>query len=69
MAVSRWSAEAMAEIRSLESTVPRRLAQQVRQAAQALAAAAGRTCVERLDVCEALARTYASEEEAAETAS
>jgi len=58
MAVTRWSAEAMAELRSLEQAVPRTLQGRLRSTALEIAAAAGRTQVERLDVCQALGRIY-----------
>jgi histone H3/H4 len=61
MAVRTWSAEALAEYRSLEHAVPRSLAARIRPLAQEIAAGAGRTQVERLDVCEALGRLYGKE--------
>jgi histone H3/H4 len=62
MAVKNWSAEAIAELRSLEQTVPRTVASRLRSTAQEIAAAAGRSQVERLDVCRALGRLYGMEE-------
>jgi hypothetical protein len=62
MAATRWSAAAMAELRSLEATVPRTLAARIRPMAQEIATAAGRSEVERLDVCEALGRLYGGPE-------
>jgi histone H3/H4 len=58
MAVTRWSAEAMAELRSLEQAVPRTLQGQLRAKAMEIAGTAGRTQVERLDVCQALGTIY-----------
>jgi histone H3/H4 len=58
MAVTHWSGEAMAELKSLEQSMPRRMMGWIRQRAQQLAAEAGRRQVERIDLCEALGRYY-----------
>ena len=66
MAVTRWSAEALAEMRSVQAGMPATAASRVRSLVIQIANKAGRAQVEPVDVGEALAqylRVEAEEEE------
>lgn len=58
--VTRWSGEALAELKSLERGSTAVVARAIRQRAQQIAAEAGREQVERADLGEALIRYYRS---------
>jgi histone H3/H4 len=60
--VTRWSAPAIAELRSLERGSTGVVAREIRKRAQQLASAAGREQVERSDLSEALVQYYAEQE-------
>lgn len=68
MAVNRWSAEALAEMRSVQAGMPATAASQVRSLVIQIANKAEREQVERADVGEALAQYFRveTEEEAPE---
>jgi hypothetical protein len=63
MAVNRWSAEALAEMRSVQAGMPAPAASQVRTLVIRIANEAGRQQVERTDVAEALAQYFRVEAE------
>lgn len=66
MVVTRWSGEALAELKSLERGSTAVVTRWVRQRAQQLASDAGRQQVERTDIAEALGQ-YFDEFHATET--
>lgn len=59
MAVTRWSGEALAELKSVERGSTAVVAREIRRRAQRLAAEAGRQQVERTDLGAALSEYYA----------
>jgi hypothetical protein len=58
MPVTRWSGEALAEMRSVEHGLPAVSSARIKQLARQLAAEAGREQVERDDVCHAVGRHF-----------
>lgn len=58
MPVTRWSGEALAEMRSVEHGLPAVSSSRIRQLARQLAAEAGREQVERDDVCRAVGHHF-----------
>jgi hypothetical protein len=58
MPVTRWSGEALAEMRGVEHGLPAVSSARIKQLARQLAAEAGRGQVERDDVCQAVGRHF-----------
>jgi len=58
MPVTRWSGEALAEMRSVEHGLPAVSSARIQQLARQLAAEAGRDQIERDDVCQAVGRHF-----------
>jgi len=58
MAVTRWSGEALAEMRGVEAGLPATSAALIKTMARQLAAEAGRAQIEREDVCQAVGRHF-----------
>lgn len=58
MPVTRWSGEALAEMRGVEHGLPVVSSSRIKQLARQLAAEAGREQVERDDVCQAVGRHF-----------
>ena len=63
MAVTRWSGEALAEMRSVEHGLPATASAVIRDRARRLAAEAGRQPVEREDVCQAVGQHFGAGED------
>lgn len=62
MPVTRWSGEALAEMRSVEYGLPAVSSARIKQLARQLAAESGREQVERDDVCQAVGRHFGAGE-------
>ncbi|MCC2669515.1 MAG: hypothetical protein K0Q72_1986 [Armatimonadetes bacterium] len=63
MAVTRWSGEALAELRGVEHGLPVTTAAVIKDLARRLAGEAGRQQVERQDVCQALGQHFGAGED------